>query len=170
MQPRSSEHARHEIWRHVRYADGPMFNHVSLLRAGHVLSQVGGFLPTLGGDRCCQPLASFTRVSLSSITGQAKAVLSFQGNGERFGKSQEDRLVRQSDSSSLLHVTRAFNHLHRCFNHAHVGFLLQKVLFTMCAGNELWFSMMYLLHFTEGPAGASSKAHLVFAIRMFFDV
>ena len=25
----------------------------------------------------------------------------------------------------------------------------------MCAGNELWFSMMYMLYFTEGPAGAS---------------
>jgi CDP-diacylglycerol--inositol 3-phosphatidyltransferase len=23
----------------------------------------------------------------------------------------------------------------------------------MCAGNELWFSMVYMLHFSEGPAG-----------------
>ena len=37
MQRCLSEHSRHEIWRHVRYADGPMFNHVSLLRLGHVL-------------------------------------------------------------------------------------------------------------------------------------
>jgi len=28
----------------------------------------------------------------------------------------------------------------------------RKVLFTMCAGNELWFSMVYLLYFGEGPA------------------
>ncbi|CAF0764709.1 unnamed protein product [Didymodactylos carnosus] len=28
----------------------------------------------------------------------------------------------------------------------------RKVLFVMCAGNELWFSMLYMLHFTEGPA------------------
>ena len=23
----------------------------------------------------------------------------------------------------------------------------------MCAGNELWFSMIYMLHFGEGPSG-----------------
>ncbi|CAF0907356.1 unnamed protein product [Didymodactylos carnosus] len=28
----------------------------------------------------------------------------------------------------------------------------RKVLFFMCAGNELWFSMLYMLHFTEGPS------------------
>ncbi|CAF5179733.1 unnamed protein product, partial [Rotaria magnacalcarata] len=28
----------------------------------------------------------------------------------------------------------------------------RKVLFTMCAGNELWFSMLYMLHFGEGPS------------------
>lgn len=27
----------------------------------------------------------------------------------------------------------------------------------MCAGNELWFSMMYMLYFTEGPTGASEE-------------
>lgn len=27
----------------------------------------------------------------------------------------------------------------------------RPVLFVMCAGNELFFSMLYLLHFTEGP-------------------
>ena len=28
----------------------------------------------------------------------------------------------------------------------------RPVLFFMCAGNELFYSMLYLLHFTEGPA------------------
>ncbi|CAF1361468.1 unnamed protein product [Didymodactylos carnosus] len=27
-----------------------------------------------------------------------------------------------------------------------------KVLFIMCAGNELWFSVLYMLHFTEGSS------------------
>jgi hypothetical protein len=27
----------------------------------------------------------------------------------------------------------------------------------MCAGNELWFSMVYLLHFGEGPAGSDER-------------
>jgi CDP-diacylglycerol--inositol 3-phosphatidyltransferase len=34
-----------------------------------------------------------------------------------------------------------------------VGVSFQKVLFAMCAGNELWFSMIYILHFNEGPTG-----------------
>ncbi|KAM9305802.1 CDP-diacylglycerol--inositol 3-phosphatidyltransferase isoform 2-T2 [Gastrophryne carolinensis] len=29
----------------------------------------------------------------------------------------------------------------------------RPVLFLMCAGNELFYCMLYLLHFTEGPAG-----------------
>jgi hypothetical protein len=27
----------------------------------------------------------------------------------------------------------------------------------MCAGNELWFSMVYMLHFSEGPAGKDGE-------------
>ena len=27
----------------------------------------------------------------------------------------------------------------------------------MCAGNELWFSMIYMLHFSEGPAGRDEQ-------------
>jgi hypothetical protein len=27
----------------------------------------------------------------------------------------------------------------------------------MCAGNELWFSMVYMLHFGEGPAGRNKQ-------------
>ncbi|CAF1012380.1 unnamed protein product [Adineta steineri] len=37
----------------------------------------------------------------------------------------------------------------------------KKVLFTMCAGNELWFSMVYLLHFGEGPAVLSFGGYSV---------
>ncbi|XP_037754731.1 CDP-diacylglycerol--inositol 3-phosphatidyltransferase isoform X1 [Chelonia mydas] len=33
-----------------------------------------------------------------------------------------------------------------------VYYTSRPVLFTMCAGNELFFCMLYLLHFTEGPA------------------
>lgn len=32
-----------------------------------------------------------------------------------------------------------------------VCFLLQVVLFIMCAGNELFFCMLYLIYFTSGP-------------------
>lgn len=34
----------------------------------------------------------------------------------------------------------------------HLYYTSRKVLFTMCAGNELWFSMVYMLYFGEGPA------------------
>nr|XP_048710587.1 CDP-diacylglycerol--inositol 3-phosphatidyltransferase isoform X2 [Caretta caretta] len=33
-----------------------------------------------------------------------------------------------------------------------VYYTSRPVLFTMCAGNELFYCMLYLLHFTEGPA------------------
>lgn len=36
----------------------------------------------------------------------------------------------------------------------------------MCAGNELWFSMLYMLHFSEGPAGNIQ----ISAIDVFFTV
>jgi CDP-diacylglycerol--inositol 3-phosphatidyltransferase len=29
----------------------------------------------------------------------------------------------------------------------------------MCAGNELWFSMVYMLHFSEGPAGKANSCY-----------
>eukprot|EP00118_Oscarella_pearsei_P012863 m.97926 g.97926 ORF g.97926 m.97926 type:complete len:89 (+) comp36967_c1_seq7:493-759(+) len=29
----------------------------------------------------------------------------------------------------------------------------RSVLFVMCSGNELFFAMLYLLHFSEGPEG-----------------
>ena len=32
-------------------------------------------------------------------------------------------------------------------------FCFQPFLFVMCSGNELFFAMLYLLHFTEGPLG-----------------
>jgi hypothetical protein len=31
----------------------------------------------------------------------------------------------------------------------------------MCAGNELWFSMIYMLHFSEGPAGRNEKKNIL---------
>ena len=31
--------------------------------------------------------------------------------------------------------------------------LLQKILFLMCAGNELFYCMLYLTYFTSGPQG-----------------
>ncbi|CAF3788145.1 unnamed protein product [Rotaria magnacalcarata] len=37
----------------------------------------------------------------------------------------------------------------------------RKVLFTMCAGNELWFSMVYLLHFGEGPGVITYDAYTI---------
>ncbi|CAF3540841.1 unnamed protein product [Rotaria socialis] len=37
----------------------------------------------------------------------------------------------------------------------------RKVLFTMCAGNELWFSMVYLLHFGEGPEVITYGAYTI---------
>ncbi|UJR15990.1 hypothetical protein I4U23_002909 [Adineta vaga] len=37
----------------------------------------------------------------------------------------------------------------------------RKVLFTLCAGNELWFSMIYILHFNEGPAVLSYGDYVV---------
>jgi CDP-diacylglycerol--inositol 3-phosphatidyltransferase len=30
----------------------------------------------------------------------------------------------------------------------------------MCAGNELWFSMVYMLHFSEGPSGSYQRIFL----------
>ncbi|CAF1206255.1 unnamed protein product [Adineta ricciae] len=37
----------------------------------------------------------------------------------------------------------------------------RKVLFAMCAGNELWFSMVYILHFNEGPAVISYGGYAI---------
>ncbi|CAF1069553.1 unnamed protein product [Adineta ricciae] len=37
----------------------------------------------------------------------------------------------------------------------------RKVLFVMCAGNELWFSMVYILHFNEGPTVVSCGGYTV---------
>ena len=31
--------------------------------------------------------------------------------------------------------------------------LFQKILFCACAGNELFYAMLYLTHFTCGPVG-----------------
>jgi len=32
-------------------------------------------------------------------------------------------------------------------------YVLQKILFLMCAGNELFYCMLYLTYFTSGPQG-----------------
>jgi len=42
----------------------------------------------------------------------------------------------------------------------------RKVLFSMCAGNELWFSMLYMLHFSEGPAVLSVGAYALGLFRV----
>jgi len=44
----------------------------------------------------------------------------------------------------------------------------RKVLFTMCAGNELWFSMVYMLHFSEGPAAISYGSYAIGLWRVIF--
>lgn len=44
----------------------------------------------------------------------------------------------------------------------------RKVLFIMCAGNELWFSMLYMLHFSEGPALISFGSYALGLWRFIF--
>ena len=38
-----------------------------------------------------------------------------------------------------------------------VFFPMQRILFVMCAGNELFYSALYLMHFTPGPVGEFTK-------------
>jgi len=47
----------------------------------------------------------------------------------------------------------------------------RTVLFCMCAGNELFYASLYLLHFTAGPTGIHTiykKALFLFSLK-FLD-
>lgn len=145
---------RYKVWSNIRPTDWSLWHYGITSHTKQFLPKVHILVPDLDGDWHCMPLdlSSFVCTILfwgflSHGIASYEAILNFRSLLQ--GRTSHKFVDLSENAVMRLYYTN------------------KQVLFFMCATNELFFSSLYLLHFTSGPLGVFRLICYVTAPFMF---